>query len=121
MNDEVKAFFEDMGRRGYYARLRAVSGTFEFAFDDDGAWRVTNTDGWVTVMEGHGEADTYIAISMDDFLSAARGQANPWTLQMQGRTRITGDWALAEVVQRLFPASDQKSVFAEGGLSGGTP
>jgi hypothetical protein len=125
MHDEVKAFFEAVARRGYDARLRGASGTCEFAFDDDGAWRVTNADGWVTVREGHGEADTAIAGGMGDFLAAVRGERHPWTLEMQGIMRITGDWALAQVVSRLFPAPDvlpdhRARPLSSGPLNGGT-
>ena len=106
MNDEVRAFFEDVGRRGYDARLRGAVGSCEFDFDDGGSWRVTDADGWVTVAEGPGEVDCHIATYVDDFLAMARGEMNPVTVAMRCGVQITGDFALAQVIQRLLPAPD---------------
>jgi putative sterol carrier protein len=103
MNDEVRAFFEDVARRGYDARLRGASGTCEFDFDDDGSWRVLNADGWVTVDEGRGEADCYVAGSVDDFLAMARGeQRNPWALALRGGLRFNGDYIVGQAVARVL-------------------
>jgi hypothetical protein len=106
MNDEVKAFFEDVARRGYDVRLRGAVGTCEFDFDDGRSWRVMDADGWVTVEEGPGEVDCHIATCVDDFLAMARGELNPVTAAMRCGVQITGDFALAQVIQRLLPAPD---------------
>jgi predicted lipid carrier protein YhbT len=106
MNDEVRAFFEDVAKRGYDARLRGAVGSCEFDFDDGGSWRVTDADGWVTVAEGPGEVDCHIAAYVDDFLAMARGEMNPVTVAMRCGVQITGDFALAQVIQRLLPAPD---------------
>jgi putative sterol carrier protein len=103
MNDEVRAIFEDVGRRGYDARLRGASGICEFDFDDGESWRVTNTNGWVSVEEGHGHADCYVAGSVDDFLAMARGeQLNPWSLALRGGLRITGEYIVGQAVARVI-------------------
>jgi predicted lipid carrier protein YhbT len=125
MNDEVRAFFEDVARRGYDARLRGASGTCEFDFDDGGSWRVKNADGWVTVMEGPGEVDCHIAGCVDDFLAMVRGERNPVAVAMRCEVQITGDFALAQVVQRLLPApdflpQDLVRTLSLGSMNGGT-
>jgi predicted lipid carrier protein YhbT len=119
MNDDVKAFFSGLAARGYDGRLHGANGTVEFDVDDGGTWRVMTADGWVTVEEGPGKADCSVACGVDDFLAAVRGEKTASTLLLQGRSRITGDLALGEVVQRLFPAPDMFLEHPERTLSHG--
>lgn len=102
-NDPIRTFFANIAKRGFDARLHGATGVCRVDVEGEGSWRVTNRDGHLTVEEGPGPADCYIVMARDDMIALIRGERNPITTAMQGRIQTGGDYALAQVAQRIFP------------------
>lgn len=103
MIDTTQAFFERLAQRGNEPLLHSVSGTFRWDIEDVGSWFVVVKNGSVTVSRDTAEADCEFACNKEDFDRMVMGKQNPTTLFMQGKMKITGNLALAQMFQRLFP------------------
>lgn len=102
MASATAAIFRELAQRGYDPSLRSVEGTCRFDIAGEGSWWVAVADGMLTVKESTDEADCVCCLTCDDFLQMARGERNPLTATLQGRVAITGDSAIALLIQRLL-------------------
>ena len=103
MSDTTQAFFERLAQRGNEPLLHSVSGTFRWDIEDAGSWFVVVKNGSLTVSRDMAGADCELACNKEDFDRMVMGKQNPTTLLMQGKMKITGNLALAQMFQRLFP------------------
>ena len=103
MTDTTDAFFTRLAERGYAPLLHNVSGTIRWDIADAGSWFIAMKNGSLTVSRDTAGADCVPACSREDFERMVVGKQNPTTLFMQGRMKITGNIALAQQFQRLFP------------------
>ena len=103
MSDITQAFFERLAKRDYEPLLHNVSGTIRNDIEDAGSWFVIVNNGALTVNRDTAEADCMFICSREDFERMVVGKQNPTTLFLQGKMKITGNVALAQMFQRLFP------------------
>lgn len=103
MVDTSEAFFTRLAERGHEPLLHGVSGTIRWDIGDTGSWLVGIKNGSLSVSRDTSGADCVCACGQEDFDRMVVGKQNPTTLFMQGRMKITGDLALAQKFQRLFP------------------
>ena len=95
-------FFEELAQRGYEPTLQSVTGTVRFDIIGAGNWWVTVKEGALTVASGGSSADCVYTTTAEDFVSMVRGALNPFTAALQGKVQLTGNTALALVMQRIF-------------------
>jgi putative sterol carrier protein len=103
MSETTQAFFERLAKRGYEPLLHSTSGTVRFDIEDAGSWFVAVNNGSLTVSRDTVRADCLIECSREDFERMVVGKQNPTTLLLQGKMRVAGNIALAQMFQRLFP------------------
>lgn len=103
MSDTTQAFFERLATRGYEPLLHSITGTIRCDIEDAGSWFVVVNHGALTVSRETVGADCEIACSKQHFERMVVGKQNPTTLFMQGKLQLTGNLALAQMFQRLFP------------------
>ncbi len=104
--ETIDLFFEDATARGAHnPMLRRASGSCRFDIVGVGSWLARADHGALTIhkTEGASPADSAITTSEDDFLRMAHGDQNPRTAFMQGRVKLTGNLALADLFLCLFP------------------
>lgn len=103
MIDTTEAFFTRLAQRGYDPLLHSVSGTIRWDISNAGSWSVTVKNGSLTMSRDSASPDCALACSKEDFDRMVVGKQNPTTLFMQGKMKITGNLALAQMFQRIFP------------------
>ena len=76
---------------------------FDLSGDNGGQWNVVIANGEAAVSEGE-VADPTATISMaaDDYVAMTTGDANPVTLFMTGKVKVTGDLSTVMKMQSIF-------------------
>ena len=104
--DVTDRFFAELGTRGEEALLRKASGSVRFEIADGRRvrrWVVAVSKGEVEVVAGGGEAECVIRADSKVFDRLAAGRMNAVAAVLRGDLRVSGDWRLLVLVQRLFP------------------
>jgi putative sterol carrier protein len=105
--ESARAIFERRAAQRHDERLRGLVGTYRFNVEGVGSWRVAINDGAVQVTEGDTPADCIVTCDETDFIRIAEGQQNLITAAMQGRVRVTGDYALAQKLHGLVRSGQE--------------
>ena len=98
---EVAAYFDRLGREHRDTQIRGVSGTCRFDVEPVGSWLLIVDDGRVDVRRGAGPADSVVGCTVDEFLSVMLGGANGFTAALRGRLRVSGNFALLQLLRRI--------------------
>jgi putative sterol carrier protein len=114
MTDTTQAFFEQLAEHRYEPLLHSISGTIRWDIEGAGSWLVSIQKGTVTVSRANAEteADCVCKCSKEDFDRMVVGKQNPITLALQGKMKVTGNFGLAQIFQRLFPNESLASTLA---------
>jgi putative sterol carrier protein len=112
MTDTTQAFFEQLAEHRYEPLLHSISGTIRWDIEGAGSWFVGIQNGSVTVSRASTEADCVCKCSKEDFDRMVVGKQNPITLALQGKMKVTGNFGLAQIFQRLFPNESLASTLA---------
>lgn len=99
---EMSALFQRIAQRGFDPLFRGVWASCAFVIEGVGVWRITDSDGLLTVAEGAGEANATFTCSPEVFMRIARGEQNPFTAYLRGMARVAGDADVAQMFIRLF-------------------
>jgi putative sterol carrier protein len=110
--DVTDRFFAELGTRGAEPPLRKASGSVRFEIADGRRvrrWVVTMTKGQVEVAPGGGEAECVVRADSKVFDRLATGRMNAVAAVLRGDLRVSGDWRLLVLVQRLFPGPRRRA------------
>lgn len=107
--DITDAFFERLAQKRYEPLLHMASGSIQWIIEGAGSWIVNIKNGSVIVSKELALnrdtpiADCVLECSKEDFERMVKGEQNPYTLMLQMRMKCTGNIALFQMFQRLFP------------------
>jgi len=79
-----------------------ADGTYALIVAGLGAWRLQIRDGVAMMLEGQGDANLTVSMSLTDYLQVARGELNPQTALLQRRLRVTGDLSYLVKLSRIL-------------------
>lgn len=100
MATATAAFFEELVQRGFDPVLQSLTGTICFYIISEGSWWVTLKEGVFSVANAGVSADCVCVSTVEDFVSIAKGELNPFAAALQGRVQLAGDSALALITLR---------------------
>jgi putative sterol carrier protein len=112
VNDVTDRFFAELGARGVEPLLRKASGSVRFEIVDDRRvrrWVLAMSKGQVEVAVGGGEAECVVRADSKVFDRLATGRMNAVAAVLRGDLRVSGDWRLLVLVQRLFPGPRRRA------------
>jgi len=97
-------FYEQHKLQKYEPLLKGVYGTYLFDIANAGHWFISVRDGAIEIEEARRDADCTIRCDEQDFIDIVEGRRNLITAAMQGRVKVSGDFALAQKFHGLISA-----------------
>jgi putative sterol carrier protein len=94
--------YEKRKLQKYEPLLKGVHGTYLFEIAGVGHWFISVRDGAIEFEEARHDADCTIRCEEADFIDIVEGRRNLITAVMQGRVKVTGDYALAQKFHGLI-------------------
>jgi hypothetical protein len=104
--DKVSEFFGQLAEAGHLATFEGHSATLRFDVASGTTlerWRLTVTDGDVTVARGSGRADAVVRIARPDFEAIITGRVNAQAALLRGLFTCEGSMAAVVMFQRCLP------------------
>jgi putative sterol carrier protein len=114
MRQETEQFFEQLAQRKHEPLLDKVKDSIRVEISVNGArnsWIVAVDEGAITVSSDviPGEVGLVFRAPDDIFAGLATGERNAIAAFLRGEVELEGDWELAVIFQRLFPAPPDNS------------
>jgi putative sterol carrier protein len=102
----VKHYIETLPERFQPDKAKGVHAVFQFEISGDGGatFHVSVDDGTMKVAEGAAESPSAtIKMKSDDYVKMVNGQLSGPVAFMKGALKVTGNIALAQKMQTIFP------------------
>ncbi len=108
MANTTRDFFLELASQHTYPSVRGVTGTGRFVISGVGVWHVTIDDGNVQVSQQDIPADVTITSDEPVFDRIVRGEADLVVAVIQRQIQVTGNLALATILNRLLPTESYR-------------
>jgi hypothetical protein len=102
MAQSAREFFESLESRLNASGIGDARGTYRFAVEGAGSWRVDLVDGRAEVTESEEGGDCVISMKENVFLRLISGDQNPMTAFMTGKIKVDGDIGMAMGLKDLL-------------------